>query len=331
MREHHIKYGIAAVLSLIAALSLVSPACADGQLSRIRDRGVVRCGGVERPGLAQAGSDGHWQGLEVDVCRAIAAAALGSPERIEFHEYVSSSDFQRVRQQVDDVYFLTGHEIAVEQLSDSIVPGPVVYVASDAVMVPGTSAAHHVADLARQGVCFLIADSAERSLESYFDSAALPWFRHPYSEPGEMNDAYLAQRCHGIAGQSTELARIRALPGSAGLHSRLLPEPLNVFPVIAATGTGDGRWSAIVAWTVNTLVAAERPETKWFAGGARAMPLAAPGLGLEPNWQDRVLKATGHIGQIYSRNLGMDSALQLDRGLNANQLQGGVFIAPFVE
>jgi general L-amino acid transport system substrate-binding protein len=177
----------------------------------------------------------------------------------------------------------------------------------------------------------MIADTAEQALGHYFGTAHLTWLRHPYSEHGEMEDAYAAQRCQAVAAESTELARIRTLPGQARLRSRILPERLNVFPVVAATSTADGQWSAIVAWTVHTLIDAERPESDWFAGGARAMPIPAAALGLDAGWQARVLKATGHYGDIYARNLGDNSAYHLERGLNSNQLEGGIQLAPFVE
>jgi general L-amino acid transport system substrate-binding protein len=115
------------------------------------------------------------------------------------------------------------------------------------------------------------------------------------------------------------------------LRSRILPEPLSVFPVIAATGTNDGQWSAVVAWTVITLVSGERHETRWYAGGAGAMPVIAPELGLDGQWQRRALAASGSYGDIFERYLGKGSRLKLDRGLNANRFEGGQLLCPFLE
>jgi general L-amino acid transport system substrate-binding protein len=100
---------------------------------------------------------------------------------------------------------------------------------------------------------------------------------------------------------------------------------------MVATGTDDARWSAIVAWTVHTLINAERPETPWYAGGSGAMPIAAPELGLDKEWQRRVLAAGGNYGDIFEHHLGKDSPLKLDRGLNANQFRGGLLLSPFLE
>jgi general L-amino acid transport system substrate-binding protein len=100
---------------------------------------------------------------------------------------------------------------------------------------------------------------------------------------------------------------------------------------MASTGTNDAQWSSIVAWTVHTLISAERHETRWYAGGAGAMPISSPELGLDREWQQRVLKAVGNYGDIFERNLGNGSALKIERGLNANHVSGGLLLSPFLE
>ncbi len=319
------------LLTLLGVCGSISVARAGTVVDRVKARGVVRCGSVERPGLASADDHGHWRGLNVDVCRAIAAAVLKSPERIEYHEYETPKDFDAVRNHQDDVYFLTGSEINEQKLAGKLVPGPTVFVESHGVMVPSTSAARHVSDLAKDTICFMIGSSVDRSLEAYFGALHRNWFRRAFSEDGEMIDTYNVQNCHAIAGEITTLATIRLDSGVNRLSSRILPDPLMTFPVMATTGTDDAQWSAIVGWTVHTLVSAERPETRWYAGGAGAMPIAAPELGLDREWQRRVLAAVGNYGDIFDRNLGKSSPLRLDRRLNENQFRGGLFLSPFLE
>jgi general L-amino acid transport system substrate-binding protein len=300
-------------------------------VERVKARGVVHCGGVRRPGLADVDGQGRWTGLNVDVCRGIAAAVLSSPDRIEYHEYETPKQFDAVRNQKDDVFFLTGSEINEHKLAGKVVPGQTVFVESHNVMVPFNSAVHHVGELGGETICFLSGSLTERSLAGYFDALQKNWLHLPFSEEGEMNDAYNVQRCHAIAGEITTLAATRLKSGVNRLASHILPEPLSVFPVMATTGTNDAQWTAIVAWTVITLISAERPETRWYAGGAQAMPVTAPELGLDREWQRRVLAAVGNYEDIFGRNLGKGSPLKLDRGLNANQLKGGVLLCPFIE
>jgi len=302
-------------------------------VGRIQHRGVVRCGSVERPGLAQRLPNGPWGGLTVDVCRAIAAAVLSHPDRIEYHSYETPRDFDAVREARDDVYFLTGSEVSEQKLAGVVLPVATVFVESHAVAVPARSGAQHVRDLSGNIICFLIGSSAERSLADYFDNLKLGYLRAPFSETGEMDDAYNVGRCRAIAGEITRLATIASPldPHVKRVSSRILPEQLAAFPVLAATGTTDARWSSIVAWTVHTLVSAERPQTRWYAGGARAMPIAASELGLDPEWQRRVLAAVGNYGEVFERHLGKRSPLGLERGLNANQLHGGLILSPFLD
>ncbi len=319
------------LLPLLVVCCLVSDATAGVVVERVKSRGIVRCGSIARPGLAKLDGHGHWTGLEVDICRAVAAAVLDSPDRIEYHTYRTTKDFNAVRDRKDDIYFLTGSEIAEQKLAGDVLPGPTVFVESHGVMVPSGSAAQHVDDLAGDSICFKIGSPVERSLEAYFDSRHQNWFRRAFSEYGEMEDTYAVQNCHAIAGEITYLASVRLNHGVNHLSSRILPETLADFPVMATTGTGDGQWSSIVAWTVHTLISAERPETKWYAGGAGAMPIVAPELGLNKGWQRRVLTAVGNYGDIYERNLGQKSVFKIYRGLNANHINGGLLLSPFLE
>jgi general L-amino acid transport system substrate-binding protein len=316
---------------LFVALASAAGAQPASVAERVKARGAVRCGSVERPGLAQQDGKGRWHGLEVDVCRAVAAAVLGSPDKFVYRTYETPKDFDALRRQQDDVVFLSGSEINEQKLAGVLVPGPTVFVESHGVMVPASSPVRHVADLPGEGVCFVIGSSSERSLSAFLEKAPKPWFRRPFSEEGEMTDAYNARNCHAVAGEFTTLASYRLSPGVNRLESRILPEPTTSFPLIAATGTNDAKWALVVAWTVATLVSGERPETKWYGGGAGAMPVEAPEVSLDKGWQRRVLATVGHYGEIFERNVGKGSSLQLERGLNANQADGGLLLSPFLD
>lgn len=318
-------------LILIVICCAPSRAKAGSVFDRVKKRGVVLCGSVQRPGLATINSNGRWSGLNVDVCRAVAAAVLGSPERIEYHGYETPKDFDAVHNHQDDVYFLTGSEIVEQNLTGKVVPGPAVFLESHAVMIASSSAAQHVVDLAGDSICFMIGSPSERSLSAYFDALRKSWFRRAFSEESEMIDAYNVQNCHAIAGEITTLATMHLDPGVNRLSSRILPEPLTAFPVMAVTGTDDAQWSAIVAWTVHALISAERPQTQWYAGATGAMPIAAVELGLNKEWQRSVVAGVGNYGDIYERNLGKGSPLRLERDLNASPMRGGALLSPFIE
>ena len=320
----------ALAVALLVALQ-VSAAHAGSVLDRIRAQGVIRCGGEPRPGLVSVRPDGRAMGLFLDICRAIGAAVLGPEGRLEFHQYDSSKAYDAVRNGSDDVYFLSGAEILEEDLAGKVLPGPAVFYETTAVMVADNSPVRQLADLAGKPICFSLGSNAERHLDAWFAAHHLDFNHMGYQEDVELYDTYNVQVCRGLAGEVTTLAEVRLDGGVNHLHSRILPEPLAAFPIVAATGTQDAEWSAIVAWVVQTLVRAEIPAVKWASSGLDSLRIPAAELQLEKDWQQRVVKAVGSYDDIYRHNLGDGSPYKLPRGLNALREDGGLFIAPYLD
>ena len=300
-------------------------------IDRIKAQGIIRCAGAPRPGLVSVAPDGRAFGFYLDLCRSIGASLLGPEGRIEFRQYDSDKAFDAARAGAIDVSFLSASEIADAGLAGNLVPGPAIYFAATAVMVADDSPARHVADLAAQAICFSQGANAHRHLEAWFAAQKLDFTRMGYQEDVELFDAYHARQCQGLAGESTVLAAVRLAGAGRALHSRILPESLAVFPIIAATPTDDAQWAAIVAWALYSLQRADVASADWVAGGLASLPIKAPDFGLADDWQKRVVGAAGTYGEIFSRNLGEASPLKLPRGPNAPVGEGGLFAPPFVE
>ncbi len=299
------------MLRLALALLLLATAGQAATLDRVRTAGILRCGGVPRAGLA-APAPGGMAGLEVDLCRALAAAVLGDPARIEFHPYVLTQDFDRLRRGEDAVAFLTGSELLGNGLLDAVVPGPAVFYQTNGVMIPAGSPARHLADLAGAMVCAEPGTGPERTLLAWFRSRGLPLRFSGWQEEEEMLDAFEVGRCPAVALDTTALAAERA--AADGNHPiRILPEPLSASPVLAVTVLDDARWAAIVGWTVQTLQQAD----------AKALPVPGAGLGLAADWQARAL-AGGSLADLAARNLG--ARLGLPAGLDAAWRDGGLVL-----
>lgn len=307
----------------------VPGARAGAVLDRIRGSKVIHCGGAPRPGLVDLGEDGHAAGLYLDLCRAIGAAVLGDDGRIDFRQYDSAKAFDGVRDSTDDVSFLSAAEIIEEGLASKLLPGPTVFFESTAVMVPVESPFQHVADLAGKPICFSLGSSTQRHLEAWFAAHHLDFVRMGYQEDVEFYDTYGAQVCPAMAAETTTLADVRLDGGVNHLTSRILPEPLAVFPIMATTPLNDPAFSAIVAWAVHSLVRAEAPPAAWSAGGLDALRIDTTGL--DKDWQKRMIASTGSYGDIFARNLGDASGLKLSRGPNAPLQDGGLFLAPYAE
>lgn len=300
-------------------------------LDRIRTEKVIHCGGAPRPGLVDVAEDGKASGLFLDVCRAIGAAVLGTDGRIDFTQYDSSKAFDAVRDGTDDVFFLTASEILEEKLAGKVLPGPPVFFQTTAVMVSETSPIQHVADLAGRPICFSMGSNTQRHLEAWFAAHHADFIRMGYQEDVELYDTYDAQVCGAIASEITTLAEARLDGGQNRIRSRMLPEPLTTFPVMAGTPVADPEFAAIVAWAVHTLVRAETPSVPWAAGGVDSLRVVAPELKLDNDWQTRMIASTGTYGDIFNRNLGEQSEYHLPRGPNAPLEAGGLFVAPYQE
>jgi general L-amino acid transport system substrate-binding protein len=320
-----------ALVSLILAPTVSSESWAGPVLDRIKSQGVIRCGAVSRPGLVDVGSNHVARGLLLDMCRAIGAAVLPPDGRLEFHQYDSPAAFGAVRNGTDDIFFLSASEIIEENLAGKIVPGPTVFHHSISVMVPESSKARHLADLAGEPVCFIQGGNADNTIEAWFAHNRLDFVRMGYQEDVEMDDAYNAQVCHAMAAEATTLAKVRLTRGVNDIHSRIIEEPVEAFPILAATGATDAEWSAIVAWSVHTLVSAGAPATHWAAGGADSLPVEAPELGLTKGWRERVVRAAGPYAAMYGRNLGDGSIYKLSQGLNGPWRTGGLLLPPHAE
>ena len=316
------------------AFAFVPPLAAQAGpvVDRIRAEGVIRCGGVSRPGLAGQSPDGREAGgLYLDLCRAIGAALLGPEGRVAFHPYDFDAAFDRMRDGRDDLAFLDGSEILDQRLAGKTILGPAVAFVSTSVRVPEDSAARSLADLAGKSVCFDQGSAAHRSLEAYMTARRLDFTRMPYTETGEMDDAYAARKCDAEAGEIGDLAAARLSGDAKGRKSRILPEPLATFPVFAVTPASDPQWTAIAAWAMVALERSELPPGPWTAGGAEAAAASGADLGLPDDWRRRVLAAAGSYADIYARNLGDRSPLALPRGPDAPAEAGGLFVTPFRE
>lgn len=297
-------------------------------LDRVKAEQRVHCGAAERPGII-AESGGIWSGIAVDVCRAVATAVLGAPDKVEIAYYESDQQFARAVNGEDDLAFLTGSEIHLQNYAGRVLPGPAIFYETHKVIVHNDNKAQSLEDLASKKICFSSGSRVERSVSDYYHEHKLQFLPNPFTEEGEMLDGYKARICDALAHESTTIAEILGNGGDSSSH--ILPVTVVTFPIMAVTATKDAEWAAIVAWTVDTLIAGERRETYWYAGGAQAMPVTAPELGLDRQWQNRVLAATGDYGAIYERHFGAKSGHVLARGPNENQANGGLLLAPFRE
>jgi general L-amino acid transport system substrate-binding protein len=198
--------------------------------------------------------------------------------------------------------------------------------------------------LSGKKICFLAETQVEESTRAWFLREHLDFVPFPFQEEGEMQAAFSTGNCGALAGDRTRLAQTRAAMALRGKSTRLLPESITKDPLAAALRDDDLQWIAIVNWVIEALVEAEEsgvtqanarhfeafapqerdPLRRFLLGGSHQIGSA---LGLNNDWVARVIEATGNYGEIYERDLGAKSSMNLPRGENRLSRNGGLIVA----
>ncbi len=317
MRRRGALGGALGALLALAVTVAARPALAGSVLDRVRASGSVGCSAEERPGFAARGEDGVIVGLAVDLCRAVGVAVLGPQAQITFSMLDSTPTFDVLRAEMQDVVFLTAGTIAAEHLAGHLLVGPPAFIETESLMVPDSSTVRGPRDLAGKGVCFMIGTGAQRALEAALERDGVEVLRLGFEEDVEMRDAYNVGRCQAVAAEATFLAAMRRDGGIHALKSRILDAPLALDPVYLATGIADARWSAIVTWTLQSLVLGAAPRSDWTGAGTTPLAEAATPLGFRDGWSRDVTDTVGTYADLWRKDLGADSPLRLAPGLNA--------------
>jgi general L-amino acid transport system substrate-binding protein len=326
---------IVCAFATVTSLSVMSARASTNDVAaRVRGDGVLRCATVVRAGIAVPTIDGHWRGLAVDMCRAVAAALLGDPTRISLRPYVGPSIGSSGRP--DDLVFLSGTQLIGDKATDdaALHLGPPIFHDALGLLVPGSGAAT-IAELSGKVICVEAGSATDRALVQYFTQHHLDLREHPFQETDEMRQAYDTGNCAALAGPRTTLASVRADPSEGRRADRILPEALVDQPILAAT-SGDAHWSQIVWWTFSAIVDAEAAgidarQLDRYGAIPGVPPAVGQDLGLSNHWEHDALAAGGNYGELYERDFGEQSAYRLARGANALCLHGGLICALSVE
>jgi general L-amino acid transport system substrate-binding protein len=278
------------------------PLQAQAPINRIGAEETLRCGAEARPGLAQLRENGEMTGLAVDLCRAIAIAALGSGASVEMRLLMADNESEALP--AIDVGFLSAAMIADKHLATAVLPGPVVYIDPIAVMVPDESSARSLKDLQGRILCLKIGSPGQRAFEAWLSRVAIAVGRLTFEEDVEMLDAYNVGACEAVVGYTTQLADMRLATGVDRRHSRIIEEPLALGLYLAVTPVGGGPWSTRIAWVLGAVIAAESKPSPW------RVP-EMPSAGLRQGWLQEVENALGGYGSMRDRHLGEHSPLGL--------------------
>jgi len=333
---------LSAAVVLLALAWAPRSAVAGETLAQIKTRGTVRCGVSEGiVGFSIREASGRWSGLEVDFCRAVAAAALGDPEKVTFVPLRASARFPALQLDTIDLLARVTSWTLSREAGLKVIFTATLFYDGQTFMVPAASRVKSAAQLAGATVCVEKGTTHERNLADYFAERGVTAIPLVIDSATEVADAFFAGRCAAYTSDASQLAAVR-LRAPAGRTFRILPERISKEPLAPVVRRGDDDWQTLVRWVLFALIAAEengitRDNVAARREGARApavrRALGADGelgraLGTDPDWALRAVQSVGNYGEMFDRNLGARSPLKLDRGLNRLWTQGGLMYAP---
>ncbi len=330
-------------LALVAVLLSVTGAFpgASSRLELIRQRGFLTCGvEISVPGFAEIDAQGRYRGFDVDICRALAAAILGTPDKIKFVALSSVAEFTRT-DEVDVVSRRLTWELTREAPL-GLLFGPITFYDGQGFLVSKQLKAKTLRHLAGAELCVAGGTHFEFNVTSYFAQRKLE-LKKLVLESGTIPvavEALRQGRCRAYTADVSELAAIRSrLPRPGDFD--ILADRISREPLAPLVRDNDPQFFSVVRWTVFALINAEElgvtsrnidtmrqsPE-----GEIQRLLGVVPGngkaLGLGEAWAYDAIKAVGNYGEMFERNIGRSSPLGLDRGLNRLSTAGGLMYAP---
>jgi general L-amino acid transport system substrate-binding protein len=322
-------------------LTLTQPAWAGATLDAVKQRGFVQCGvNTGLPGFSNADEKGNWTGLDVDVCRAVAAAIFGGADKVRFTPLTAKERLTAVQSGEVDLLSRNTTWTLTRDTSLGIHFTGVTYYDGQGFMVSNALGVSSARELDGAAVCILAGTTTELNLADYFRTHGMTYDPVVFDTADQTARGFEAGRCDVLTSDQSQLYGLRiklAEPDKA----MVLPEVISKEPLGPAVRQGDDDWFNIVRWTLYALINAEElgvtsgnvdemksssnPEVRRLLG---LEGIKGSGLGLPDDWAYQIIKQVGNYGEIFERNVGAGSPLKIERGLNALWKDGGLQYAP---
>ncbi|MFI9253622.1 transporter substrate-binding domain-containing protein [Streptomyces sp. NPDC053069] len=302
-------------------------------LDAVRERGVLRAA-VSRGirGLSLRGDDGRWSGLDTDVARAVAAAALGSADAVEWAPTDPAQRLGRLASGEVDLTVCNVSWTLGREASLPVLFAGVTCYDGEGFLVRADSGITRPEELAGRRVAVQAGTTSAANLASWYGSRGLAVEPVAYTTPGETLAGYAAGACAAYVLDRVALAGERAALDDPAAH-RILGTAISREPMAAAVRDDDPAWFRLCRWVLQLLVSAEHQvdevgeREKALAQAAETAGVHGPAVGLDRDWAARVLDAVGTYADVYERNLGPATGLAVPRGLNELWTRGGLHYA----
>jgi len=329
------------ILTVAFAAGLATPAAHAQTLKTVTDRGMVSCGVSQGlPGFSSPDDKGNWTGLDVDICRAVAAAIFNDPSKVKFVPLSAKDRFTALQSgEIDVLSRNTTWTLSRDTSLGANFTG-VTYYDGQGFLVKKSLKVNSALELNSASVCVQTGTTTEQNLADYFKGNNMKYEVIAFASADETVKAYESGRCDVFTSDVSQLYAERLKLANPADHV-VLPEVISKEPLGPMVRHGDDQWFDIVKWTLYAMVGAEelgmtqknvdevaksdKPEVKRAVGTDGNL---GEQLGLTKDWLVRIVKAVGNYGESFERNVGSGSKLGIARGLNNLWSKGGIQYAP---
>ncbi|WP_297771536.1 transporter substrate-binding domain-containing protein [uncultured Roseovarius sp.] len=330
-------------LGALTVAGLAAGASAAATLDDVKARGTLNCGVTTGlVGFAAPDANGVWEGFDVAVCRAVAAAVLGDANAVEFVPTTGKTRFTALASGEIDMLarnttwtFSRDTDLKFEFVG-------VNYYDGQGFMVPKALGVSSAKELDGATVCIQTGTTTELNLADFFRKNNISYEPVPVETNAEGQQQYLAGACDAYTTDASGLAATRAAFENPTEHV-ILPEIISKEPLGPLVRHGDNDWGDIVRWTLNALIASEElgvtsANVEEMASEPTNSPeinrlLGTEGnlgemIGLDADWAKRAIAVGGNYGELFEKNIGEKTPIGLARGLNAQWTDGGILYSP---
>ena len=332
---------VSLVVTLALAAGLSAQAASAQTLKTVKDRGQLSCGVSQGlPGFSTPDDKGNWTGLDVDICRAIAAAIFNDATKVKFVPLSAKDRFTALQSgEIDVLSRNTTWTLSRDTSLGANFTG-VTYYDGQGFLVKKSLKVNSALELNSASVCVQTGTTTEQNLADYFKGNNMKYEVIAFGTNDEAVKAYESGRCDVFTTDVSGLYADRLKLANTADHV-VLPEVISKEPLGPMVRHGDDQWFDIVKWTLFAMVGAEelgmtqknvdeiaksdKPEIKRAVGTDGNL---GEQLGLTKDWLVRIVKAVGNYGESFERNVGSGSKLGISRGLNQLWNKGGIQYAP---
>jgi len=324
---------------LAVLLSLPNDALAGKTLDAIKQRDQVVCGvNTGLAGFGAADSQGKWTGLDIDICKAIASAVLGNADKVKFIPLSAPQRFTALQSGEIDILSRNTTFSLTRDASLGLHQTAVTFYDGQGFMVPVKSNIKSAKQLKGASVCVQSGTTTEKNLTDFSKANKLDIKPIVFEKLEAANAAYFLGRCKAYTTDASGLASIRSKEAKEPKEHLILPDLISKEPLGPMVRRGDDEWLAISKWVIYGLIEAEEyqinsknienlkgqstdPVVMRLIGKSEDMGKL---LGLDREWLSRAVSQVGNYAEIFDRNVGEKTPLNLKRGLNALWSQGGL-------